>query len=121
MQETRFRQRYLDLIINDSVREIFITRSKIINYLRQFFDHLGFLEVQFHCGFIFSVKLCLSFQLLKRMHLCDGLIRKISKDITNVSTYNRGYLLYKLFKVFAVSISSPCENIYQEVVTILIV
>ena len=65
VQETRFRQRYLDLIINDSVRQIFITRSKIINYLRQFFDHLGFLEVWFHCGFVLSVKLCLSFQLFE--------------------------------------------------------
>ncbi|KAK7114799.1 lysine--tRNA ligase-like isoform X2 [Littorina saxatilis] len=45
-KETRFRQRYLDLIINDNVRQIFITRSKIINYLRRFFDHLGFLEVE---------------------------------------------------------------------------
>lgn len=45
-KETRFRQRYLDLIINNNVREIFITRSKIINYLRRFFDSLGFLEVE---------------------------------------------------------------------------
>nr|KAG5695570.1 hypothetical protein BaRGS_033992 [Batillaria attramentaria] len=44
--ETRFRKRYLDLIINDSVRQIFIARSKIINYLRRFFDSLGFLEVE---------------------------------------------------------------------------
>ncbi|KAL8589333.1 Lysine--tRNA ligase [Nucella lapillus] len=45
-KETRFRQRYLDLIINNNVREIFITRSKIINYLRRFFDDKGFLEVE---------------------------------------------------------------------------
>ncbi|KAK7481677.1 hypothetical protein BaRGS_00027050 [Batillaria attramentaria] len=45
-KETRFRKRYLDLIINDSVRQIFIARSKIINYLRRFFDSLGFLEVE---------------------------------------------------------------------------
>lgn len=45
-KETRFRKRYLDLIINDDVRRIFITRSKIMNYLRRFFDNLGFLEVE---------------------------------------------------------------------------
>ncbi|KAH9515525.1 Lysine--tRNA ligase [Bulinus truncatus] len=45
-KETRFRQRYLDLMINEPVRDIFITRAKIINYLRKFFDDLGFLEVE---------------------------------------------------------------------------
>ncbi|XP_023232776.1 lysine--tRNA ligase-like isoform X1 [Centruroides sculpturatus] len=45
-KETRFRQRYLDLIMNDYVRKNFITRAKIINYIRKFFDSLGFLEVE---------------------------------------------------------------------------
>ncbi|XP_075241316.1 lysine--tRNA ligase-like [Convolutriloba macropyga] len=45
-KETRFRQRYLDLIINEQVREVFITRTKIISYIRQFFDNMGFLEVE---------------------------------------------------------------------------
>eukprot|EP01051_Picozoa_sp_SAG22_P004519 SAG22_NODE_244_length_14023_cov_45.200661_9_plen_496_part_00 len=36
--ETRFRQRYLDLIVNDEVRQIFYTRSKITNYIRRFLD-----------------------------------------------------------------------------------
>ncbi|KAJ2340730.1 lysyl-tRNA synthetase, partial [Coemansia sp. RSA 2618] len=45
-QETRYRQRYLDLIMNASVRNKFIARSKIINYVRRFFDNLGFLEVE---------------------------------------------------------------------------
>ncbi|KAJ1778873.1 lysyl-tRNA synthetase [Coemansia sp. RSA 1824] len=45
-QETRYRQRYLDLIMNTTVRNKFITRSKIINYVRRFFDNLGFLEVE---------------------------------------------------------------------------
>lgn len=44
-KETRFRQRYLDLILNDYVRQKFIIRSKIITYLRTFLDELGFLEV----------------------------------------------------------------------------
>ena len=44
-QETRFRQRYLDLILNEKVREKFVVRAKIINYIRKFLDSLGFLEV----------------------------------------------------------------------------
>ena len=45
-QETRYRKRYLDLILNDSSRRIFFTRSRIINYIRRFLDGLGFLEVE---------------------------------------------------------------------------
>ena len=45
-QEQRYRQRYLDLIINDSTRNVFVTRSKIIKYIRKFFDDRHFLEVQ---------------------------------------------------------------------------
>lgn len=45
LQETRYRQRYLDMIINEPVRQKFITRAKIINYVRKFFDKQGFLEV----------------------------------------------------------------------------
>ncbi|KAG9475034.1 hypothetical protein GDO78_003474 [Eleutherodactylus coqui] len=45
-KETRFRQRYLDLILNDYVRQKFIVRAKIITYLRRFFDDLGFLEIE---------------------------------------------------------------------------
>ncbi|CAM9795379.1 unnamed protein product [Lampetra planeri] len=45
-KETRYRQRYLDLILNDYVRQKFIVRAKIINYVRRFLDGLGFLEVE---------------------------------------------------------------------------
>lgn len=44
--ETRYRQRYLDLLINESSRNVFLTRAKIINYLRQFLNDRGFLEVE---------------------------------------------------------------------------
>ncbi|KAJ3346119.1 hypothetical protein HDU91_007135, partial [Kappamyces sp. JEL0680] len=43
-QEMRYRMRYLDLIMNTNVRDKFIVRAKIINYLRRFLDDLGFLE-----------------------------------------------------------------------------
>ncbi|KAN0111989.1 hypothetical protein V8E52_007906 [Russula decolorans] len=45
-QETRYRKRYLDLILSQDTRRIFYTRSRIINYIRRFFDSLGFLEVE---------------------------------------------------------------------------
>ncbi|PBC33233.1 lysine--tRNA ligase isoform X1 [Apis cerana] len=45
-KETRFRQRYLDLILNDKVRKTFHIRAKIIAYVRKFLDELGFLEVE---------------------------------------------------------------------------
>jgi len=45
-QETRYRQRYLDLIVNANVRKTFVTRSKIITYVRQFLESQGFLEVE---------------------------------------------------------------------------
>jgi lysyl-tRNA synthetase class 2 len=44
--ETRYRQRYLDLISNPDVRKIFITRSRIIQSLRRQLDGLDFLEVE---------------------------------------------------------------------------
>lgn len=45
-QETRYRQRYLDLIMNPNVRDRFRTRSRVITYLRSFLDSLGFVEVE---------------------------------------------------------------------------
>jgi len=44
--ETRFRQRYLDLMLTQRTREIFCTRSKIINYVRRYLDKRDFLEVE---------------------------------------------------------------------------
>ncbi|MDI9260774.1 lysine--tRNA ligase [Alicyclobacillus sendaiensis] len=44
--ETRYRQRYLDLIVNPDVRQIFIARSRIIQEIRRFLDGQGFLEVE---------------------------------------------------------------------------
>lgn len=45
-KETRYRQRYLDLIINERTRQKFIIRAKIISYVRAFLDNMGFLEVE---------------------------------------------------------------------------
>ncbi|XP_078176382.1 lysine--tRNA ligase-like [Carex rostrata] len=45
-QETRYRQRYLDLMLNHEVRNIFKTRSMIINAVREFLNERDFLEVE---------------------------------------------------------------------------
>ncbi|KPM03631.1 lysine-tRNA ligase-like protein [Sarcoptes scabiei] len=45
-KEKRFRQRYLDLILNESTRQKFIIRACIIRYIREFLDNMGFLEVE---------------------------------------------------------------------------
>ncbi|KAF1919297.1 hypothetical protein BDU57DRAFT_469197 [Ampelomyces quisqualis] len=45
-QEQRHRNRHLDLIMNDSTRKTFITRSKIVKYVRKYLDDRDFLEVQ---------------------------------------------------------------------------
>ncbi|GBF92633.1 hypothetical protein Rsub_05247 [Raphidocelis subcapitata] len=45
-QETRYRQRYLDLMSNPPVRDIFYTRARIIQFVRRFLDTRGFLEVE---------------------------------------------------------------------------
>ena len=44
--DTRYRQRYVDLIMNDDVKDTFIKRSKIITEIRKFLDGQGFMEVE---------------------------------------------------------------------------
>jgi len=44
-KEERYRKRYLDLVMNPEVKEVFVKRSKIINAIREFLDSGGFLEV----------------------------------------------------------------------------
>ncbi|SYZ74642.1 lysine tRNA synthetase, inducible [Candidatus Zixiibacteriota bacterium] len=45
-KETRYRRRYVDLIVNPEVRETLVKRSRIIKSIRQFLDSRGFLEVE---------------------------------------------------------------------------
>ena len=44
--ELRYRQRYVDLIMNPKVRETFVLRSKVVSCVRRFFEQKGFLEVE---------------------------------------------------------------------------
>lgn len=44
--DQRYRQRYVDLLVNDGVKDIFIKRTKIMNSMREFFNAQGYLEVE---------------------------------------------------------------------------
>jgi lysyl-tRNA synthetase class 2 len=45
-KELRYRQRYVDLVVNGHVREVFIKRTKLVQSIRKFFDASGYLEVE---------------------------------------------------------------------------
>ena len=45
-QDIRYRQRYVDLIVNPEVKDAFLTRTKALKALRSFLDERGFLEVE---------------------------------------------------------------------------
>lgn len=45
-KDTRYRRRYVDLIVNPEVKDTFIKRSKIISSIRSYLDNLGFIEVE---------------------------------------------------------------------------
>ena len=44
--EVRYRQRYVDLVVNPQVREVFVKRARIVAAMRRFFDERGYLEVE---------------------------------------------------------------------------
>lgn len=44
--DLRYRQRYIDLIVNPEIKNVFLMRSKIISSIRKYLDNLGFLEVE---------------------------------------------------------------------------
>ncbi|NAY92240.1 lysine--tRNA ligase [Muricauda sp. JGD-17] len=44
--ELRYRQRYVDLVVNPSVKDTFIKRTKITNSIREFYNNMGYLEVE---------------------------------------------------------------------------
>jgi lysyl-tRNA synthetase class 2 len=45
-QETRYRKRYLDLLVNEGARELFLLRAKIVTAIRRYLDAEGFVEVE---------------------------------------------------------------------------
>lgn len=44
--ELRYRRRYVDLVVNDGVKEIFIKRTKVYNSMREYFNNAGYMEVE---------------------------------------------------------------------------
>ena len=44
--DTRYRQRYVDLIVNEQSRKVFTIRNQVLRYLRDFLDSMGFMEVE---------------------------------------------------------------------------
>ena len=44
--ELRYRMRYVDLVVNQEVRDVFILRTKMVNAMREFFNDRGYLEVE---------------------------------------------------------------------------
>ncbi|MDA3944090.1 MAG: lysine--tRNA ligase [Bacteroidetes bacterium] len=44
--EQRYRMRYVDLIVNEGIKDTFVKRTKVINSMRQFFNEYGYLEVE---------------------------------------------------------------------------
>jgi lysyl-tRNA synthetase class 2 len=44
--ETRYRRRYLDLLVNDDVRDVFLRRARVIARMRGFLQERGFTEVE---------------------------------------------------------------------------
>lgn len=44
--ENRYRQRYVDLVVNEQVKDTFVKRTKLINSMRQYFNEHGYLEVE---------------------------------------------------------------------------
>jgi len=45
-QDTRYRQRYVDLIVNPETKEVFLMRNKIVRGIREYLDNAGYLEVE---------------------------------------------------------------------------
>ena len=44
--ELRYRQRYVDLVVNDGVKDIFLKRNKVYNSMREYFNSKGYIEVE---------------------------------------------------------------------------
>jgi len=122
--ETRYRQRYVDLMVNPEVREVFIRRSRIVTAMRRYLDAHGFIEVEtpilqpiygganarpfttHHNALDQTLYLRIADELYLKRLLVGGLERvyEIGKDFRNegVSTkHNPEFTMMELYQAYA--------------------
>ena len=122
--ELRYRQRYVDLLVNPEVRDVFIKRSRIVSAMRRFLDSKGFLEVETpvmqplyggasarpfttrHNALDQTFYLRIADELYLKRLLVGGLSRvyEISKDFRNEGidvTHNPEFTMMECYQAFA--------------------
>ncbi|MDP3058016.1 MAG: lysine--tRNA ligase [bacterium] len=122
--DMRYRQRYVDLIANPDVKEVFIKRSLIIREMRRFLDNLGFLEVEtpslhtiaggaaarpfntFHNALSMPIHLRISLELYLKRLLVGGFekIYEIGRNFRNegISTrHNPEFTMIELYEAYS--------------------
>jgi lysyl-tRNA synthetase class 2 len=123
-KELRYRQRYLDLIVNQEVRKTFLLRSEVISALRRFLDERGFLEVEtpvlqpiyggalaepfvtHHKALGLKLYLRIADELYLKRLIVGGLERvyELSKDFRNEGidrTHNPEFTMLELYQAYA--------------------
>ena len=138
--DIRYRQRYVDLIMNQDVKETFIKRSKIISYIRRYLDGEGFMEVEtpvlvqnaggaaarpFDTHFNAldeDVHLRISLELYLKRLIVGGLERvyEIGRVFRNEGTdtkHNPEFTLMELYQAYTdyYGMMNLCENLYRYV------
>jgi lysyl-tRNA synthetase class 2 len=138
--ETRFRHRELDLIANEEVRELFITRARVISAVRRFLDAEGFVEVEtpvlqplyggaaarpfvtHHNTLGRDLYLRIATELYLKRLIVGGLERvyEIGKDFRNEgidSTHNPEFTMLEWYEAYAdyLEIAERCERLVSYV------
>jgi lysyl-tRNA synthetase, class II len=134
--ETRFRRRELDLIANEHVRELFITRARVVSAVRRFLDAEGFIEVEtpvlqplyggalarpfttHHNALDRKFYLRIATELYLKRLIVGGLERvyELGKDFRNEgvdSTHNPEFTMLEFYEAYAdyEDIASRCERL----------
>jgi lysyl-tRNA synthetase class 2 len=122
-KETRYRQRYADLAVNRSVREVFVKRSRTIKTMREFLDNEGMLEVEtpilqtlyggaaarpfttFHNELDQSLYLRISFELYLKRLIVGGFdaVYEIGRDFRNEGVsfkHNPEFTMMEFYKAY---------------------
>lgn len=133
--EVRYRQRYLDLIVNPEVRRTFIIRTRLVRAIRQYLDGLGYLEVEtpamhpiaggatarpfitHHNALDMDLYLRIALELYLKRLIVGGLERvyEIGRNFRNegISTkHNPEFTMLELYQAYAdyTDMMSVCEN-----------